>query len=224
MSNFKQAREAFEQSWLRDLKKILPGNDNYNFYKKLFSEMSDEKFKVLLDQARDVGYLPLFQHNLKPSRPKIDALIDLCQSWGEKVYHNLELTDFNSPDLTFTTPQKYLVMWGTVRRQIQTLENKISIPENNDSIDQLSGQVVGSSKGSSMSNTEIGILNSKDLVSTIFEYVNPRGGNNEAYDLMEQSIIEKGFVDLNDVRTESRPTSIETLDAMLMSVQIKSNI
>lgn len=224
MSTFKQAREAFEQSWLRDLKKILPGNDNYNFYKKLFSEMSDEKFKSLLDQARDVGYLPLFQHNLKASRPKIDSLIDLCQSWGEKVYHNLELTDFNSPDLTFTTPNKYLVMWGTVRRQIQTLENKISIPENNDSIDQLSGQVVGASKGSSMSNTEIGILNSKDLVSTIFEFVNPRGGNNEAYDLMEQSIIEKGYVDLGDVRTESRPTSIETLDAMLMSVQIKSNI
>lgn len=224
MGNFKQARKAFEESWLKDIRKILPGKDNYNFYKKLFDEMSDEKFQTLIDQARDVGYLPLFQHNLKSTRPKIDSLIDLCQSWGERVYHHLELTDFNSPDLTFTTPEKYLVMWGTVRRQIQTLENKISIPDDNDSIDQLSGQVVGASKGSSMSNTEIGILNSKDLVSTIFEYVNPRGGNNEAYDLMEQEIIDKGFVDLNEIRTEARPTSTETLDAFLMSVQIKSNI
>lgn len=224
MSKFKKARAAAEATWLQSLKDMKIDSRNLDYFKNMFAKMSDDKFRTFIDMIRDQGYIPVYQPNLTPERPDIDHLIDLCEKLGEKVYHHLTLTDFNDPSFEMETPKKYLVTWGTIRRQIQTLENKISIPDGSDTIDQLSGQVVGSDKGSSLSGTEAGILNSKDMTDCILEFVNPRGGNVEAYQQLESMIINNGYADLEDIVTEGRPTAVESLDTFLISAQVKSNI
>ncbi|WP_201285368.1 hypothetical protein, partial [Klebsiella pneumoniae] len=90
----------------------------------------------------------------------------------------------------------YLVIDVPLRRQVQLLQSKATIPENNKHIDDLSGQSTGPSKGSKISFPELQVLFAQGLDSTITELIQFRGGDAKAFNAMNRAIIENGGVSI----------------------------
>jgi hypothetical protein len=84
-------------------------------------------------------------------------------------------------------------------RQAQHLEKKIRIPNNNRSIDELSGQPSGASKGSKISYPEVQILAALNLPHSLTEKLKYRGGDVRAFDAMNDAIDKQGAVSMKAI-------------------------
>lgn len=223
MSNRKQAIEVF----LQGLEQILPGSPNTEYYKKYLNGLSDEQFEkmvVAIEEGKLV--LPLFKPNL--TKPLLDVTrnIEIAKEWGHEFFEQLWLTDPVDPDITALTPLKYLVIELPMRRQAQTLENKMAVPTTNEFIDDLSGQPMDSSesKGSALTFPELQVLNSEGLDNAALELLKFRGGDTDAYLALEQTIIDSGSASMAQTDPgDSRVKSTDTLNIRLRAAHIASN-
>ena len=94
-----------------------------------------------------------------------------------------------------------------LKRQAQFLIEKIAIPEDNYSVNNLTGQPTGKSKGSTISNPELQILNALQLDKSAIEMIKMRGGDLIAFNAMNNQIYETGT------------SSIEAIDSLGTSVK-----
>lgn len=219
-------RKAFEKQWLDDIEEILPGSLNVPFYKQWFAGQTDEQIDELVKNIEaGLVELPMIVPIFSDSQLQVDRNLALGEKWGHVFFERIWFTDPQNPDNVYLTPKKYLVVDQTMRRQAQTIENKMGVPMTSSNIDELSGQVTGRSKGSSMTNPEAQIMYSTGLTNSLIEFLNGRGGNMEVYRAMEKSIIETGSANLNDVDTgETRPKTVQTLSNLLKAAHIGNNM
>lgn len=225
--SMKKARAAFIEQFSSDLNEIIPNTKNVEFYNSYLTSLSDEKFLELVETLEaGLLILPIFTANLDKSESlDLQRNLAIGKAWGHEFFERLKLTDLDDPELVYTTPIKYLVIDATLRRQSQTLESGRGISKSNDSVDDLTGQVTGKSKGSGMTPTEIQILNAKDLGPVIKEYVKHRGGDQASYNELEAAIINSGSGTLAESSVPgSRPKSTETLSTVLTVSHIGNNL
>lgn len=223
--DIKKARIAFEESFLADLKTILPKHQMTEIYHNFFASKSDAAFIEMVKQI-DSGdlILPLIIPNFIENDLSTARNLKIGTEWGYEFRQHLTLTDPTDPSVTIVTPEKYLVTLQMVRRQSQTLESKRSIPENVDNIDDLSGQVTGESKGSSLTKPELHVLDYHQLENSIVELIKARGGDAEAWRKMQRSILTTGHVNLEDVVDgDSRTKATEVAEAWLKAAHIGNN-
>lgn len=223
MGDRKKAIDIF----LQGLEEILPGSKNTEYYRNHFQTLSDQQFEELIvavEEGRLI--LPIFQPNL--AKPALDVTrnIEIGQKWGHDFFEQLWVTDPTDPTLETLTPKKYLLLELPMRRQAQTLENKMAVPLSNEFIDDLSGQPMDSteSKGSALTFPELQVLNSEGLDATALELLKFRGGDVDAYQSLERTIIETGQASM--VQTDpgdSRVKSTDTLNIRLRAAHIDSN-
>lgn len=219
-------RAAFVKSFLADLDAICPGHGNETFYAPFFDSLDDKQFEAMIDaiEAEDL-VLPLVLPNGKDANLDAKRNIALGRKWGHEFREQVWLTDPVNPGLVKLTPLKYLIIKLPVRRQAQTLEDKQSIPKDDHSIDDLTGQVSNESKGSGISGPEAQILYSHDLKAVLIEYLKVRGGDETAYRKMSSDLINSGVASLTDaVSQDSRPTSVVNLSTMLTCAHIGNNL
>lgn len=223
-TKLKKAADEFVQSWLASIELILPKSDNIEMYRDYFKNKSLEEILAFIDLIREKKFqLPFIVPNLKGTKIEVKHLIDVGKEFDHDFYQNITVTDQQDDGLTYETPVKAMVVTDYVRRQIQTSENKLSVPKNADTIDDATGQVTGSSKGGAFSLAETRNLEAKNLDNCIYEFLAPLGGNNEAYQLMEDLIIEQGTVSIDDIQTDERPGVIDMIDVMFRSAHIDGN-
>lgn len=204
---------------------FIPG-DNYNaeLTRKRLEEMSDVEFdqyiRSLAKPETEEGratqeILPFYSPNLKDPRITPESLLAVAENIGYEFFEQIFLTDPQT-GVTFLTPQKYLIVDMTVRRQAQTLTKKSSIPENSRHVDELSGQVTGVSKGSKISFPELQSQLAQGLENTLIEEIKVRGGDREAQLEYDRQLIENGEVRLDDVTSQGGLTSATTNLAIWM--------
>ena len=220
----KAVREAFLTSWLSSLESMIKGTDNVPMYTEYFASKSDEECMAIFELIRTGKFkLPLIVPNLKGTEVDIKRLNKFGLELGHSFYQNIAITDQTVDDVTYDSPVKAMVVKDYVRRQIQTSENKLSVPRDANVIDDSTGQVTGDSKGGAFSLAETRNLEAKELDNCIYEFLAPLGGNNEAYQIMEDTIIEQGTVTIEDIQTEERPGVIDMVDVLFRSAHIKGN-
>ena len=112
------------------------------------------------------------------------------------------MTDFEITENI--TPEEYMVLQLPVRRQQQFLDEKLSVPDNDKTIDGLTGQVAGDSKCTSFTTPEIQIFHARNLDASLFEMANVRGGNINNYAEFKRSLEETGEVSLNQLDPMNR--------------------
>lgn len=223
MANRKAATAVF----LEGLELILPGSKNTAYYENYLNGLTDEQFENMIVQI-EAGklVLPLYQPNL--AKPLLDVTrnIEVAKAWGHEFFEQLWLTDPVDPEVVTLTPKKYLLLELPMRRQAQTLENKMAVPLSNEFIDDLSGQPMDSteSKGSALTYPELQVLNSEGLDATSLELLKFRGGDVDAYQALERTIIENGHATMAQTDPgDSRVKSTETLNVRLRAAHIDSN-
>jgi hypothetical protein len=213
---------------------IIPG-DTYNsdLTKKRLDEMSDDEFdeyiRALAKPTTEEGIatqeiLPFYSPNLKDPRVTMPNLLKVADLIGFEFFEQLWLTDPQTGRV-FLTPQKYLVIDMTVRRQAQMLTKKSSIPENSRHVDEMSGQVTGKSKGSKISFPELQAQLAQGLEHTLIEEIKVRGGDRAAQVEFDRQLIEHGEASIVDV-TEGTgvTTSTSTVGKLLRGMMIDTDI
>jgi hypothetical protein len=218
-------RKAAEAFLYEKIEAIEGGTHNVTLYKRLFSEMSDKDFEAFIERLeREEIYLSILVPNDSKVKITAERSMRVGESLGIEFFQPLILTDPITGE-TYETPDKYLVIHIPVRRQNQHLIKKMSVPDNVKVVDQLSGQVTGESKGSKISLPELLVLESRGFEDNLLEMIKVRGGDEKAYRAMIDSIEATGGFSLKPILDlKSKPTSTETLRALLLSIHYDTTL
>jgi len=218
-------RKACEAEIIKWVSKLDPSGKSTDVYKEMFGKMSDKDFDdyiAAIEAGQD--YISVICDNLNGKQVNTDNNLKVAKEMGYEFFHRLWLTDDVSGQV-FLTNHKYLCLHLPVRRQIQTLVNKISIPEDNRHLDELTDQPVGVSKGSSLSLPEIMVLYAQGLEKGIEEMIKFRGGDLKAMNAMDKEIINTGGVKMETIsHLGTRVKSAETLSTMLKAMHLDNNL
>lgn len=205
-------RAAAEKVILEGMDEILPGGQNRALYERFFKTLSDADFDKWMAGIADGSIrlsvtAPIFDK----AKLDMDRNLALGKKWGVEFFERLWI-DPGRGMPRYLTPHKYMIIEVMDRRQAQILIDKISIPKNNDAIDDLSGQPSGKeSKGGKLTYPETQILKGYNLNNVLTEVLNVRGGNVQAFRDFQQKFEERGEVALADLpladtEVESRRT------------------
>lgn len=218
-------RKAGEAVALDGLSDIDPSGVNRQLMHNFFSKMSDEQFvKFYEDIKEGRNFIPVVMENLNGIRITMRNNFEVAKKWGVEFYQQVWTTD-PATGRTFLTPVKYPIFHFMVRRQIQTLDNKSSIPEDNKHVDEMTDQPTGPSKGSSMSFPEILVLFSRGYEKSILEFIKLRGGDLKMLAEAERIVRETGGVSLDALsdKMKTRVKSTLTLSTLLKGAHLDNN-
>lgn len=207
------------------IQKILPGKENSELYNKLFSDMSDEDFSKFIDDLESgKTRLAIINPNFSKNKLEVSRNLAIAKELKHNFFQRVWIPEKKGVP-SHLTPIKYLVIDLPLRRQAQLLDKKISIPEDNNSIDNLTGQPTGKSKGSKISFPELQILAALNLEKSITEMIKYRGGDEKGYNAMTTSIARTGSVSLNAIEPFSGEVkSTQALRTLLSGMHLKNSL
>ena len=218
-------RKKAEEYIFKYISKLDSSGHNLKLYKDKFKLMSNKDFDEMMTKIRNGEYvLPIFSPNKGDVKLSSKTAIKVAKELGHEFFERLWLTD-NVTGETYLTPIKYLVVDLPLRRQQQLLIKKMSIPSVDMTMDALTNQVTGDSKGASLSFPELQVLAASGMHKSIEEMIKVRGGDITAYNQFRHSIINTGSGTLENAgKTEGRVKSTETLSNLLKGMHLDNNL
>lgn len=205
---------------------LAPGSNNREIYESRLKAMSDKQFEEWISKLEsEEEILALYVPNLSKSPITVANNLKVAKALGHDFFQHLLLTDAGTGQVV-KTPVKHMVIDLPLRRQAEMLESKISIPENNQVVDERSGQPTGPSKGSRLSYPELQVNAAKGLDKMITELIKFRGGDQQAYNAMNQSILETGEASLDTIKAQG-PTTVkskQTLSVYLKAMMLQNEL
>lgn len=218
-------RSAAEKYILEFCKDIEPTGYNVEIYKKVFKRMSDKEFEEYMIGIRDgKKYLVLFKPMYKAEGISVENNLAISEKYGVKFFERLIISE-NKDIPEHTTPIEYLVLELPYRRQSQTLDKKISLPDDNRVIDTLSYQPTGPSKGAKISYPELQVLIGMGLDNSISELIKYRGGDKGGFNAYNAMMNRHGSVNLKTLSSFATGVeSTKTLKAYLLAAHINNTI
>lgn len=218
-------RKAAEDFILQFCKEIEPTGYNYNQYSLLFKELSDKDFDIYMKNIRDGNaYLVLFKPLYEAKGLTVENNLKIADKYGLKFFEKLIYSgNEDAPD--YKTPIEYLVIDLPYRRQSQTLVKKVSIPDNNKVIDELTYQPTGDSKGAKISYPELQVLLGMGLENTISELIRFRGGDRNGFNAYNAMFLRYGNANLKTLENYSTGVeSTKTLKTYLTAMHLSNTI
>jgi hypothetical protein len=218
-------RAAAESLILKYIDEIAPGGENVKLYTDLFASMDDtlfEQFMIDLDTGKK--RLAVISPNFSKNGLNTERNLKIAKELGHNFFQRVWMPAKNGLP-AYLTPIPYLVVDLPLRRQAQLLEKKISIPEDNNSIDNFTGQPTGKSKGSKISYPELQVLAAMGLSDSVTEMIKYRGGDEKGFNAMNTTISRTGGVSLKAIEPFSgNVKSTDTLKAMLNGMHIQNTL
>ena len=216
-------RKAAEKFLIDSIEEMLPGGGNKEYYKDLFSKMSDEEFDKLMKdyetgEDRPVIYAPNFTEN----KLNVQRNLELAEKHGHNFFEKIWIHSPNADEAPYLSNNAYMVLELPVRRQAQLLTKKISVPEHNRSIDQLTGQPSGDSKASKLSYPELQVMRSMGLDQSLRELIKFRGGDMGGFNAMNKVIAKDGYDSIEPYTTGVESTS--ALKVFLTAMHLKNTL
>lgn len=188
-------RKAAEALCLNVIEAMLPGSENTKLYKDKFENMGDDEFDLFIDDLKnDRVQLAIIAPNFGKPHLNFERNLDVCE---KLLNHNcfqrvwIPATE-NTPK--YLTPIPHLVLDLPYRRQAQMVDHKVSVSEDNNSVDDFTGQPTGRSKSSSISYPQIQVLAARGKVNTLVEFLKYRGGDQKGFQAMNTMVARTGGV------------------------------
>lgn len=218
-------RKAAEASILSDIEALLPRSQNTQIYKDLFASMNDKAFdEFMLALAEGTKRLAIIDPNMSTIKLDVDRNLALAKKWGHKFFERLWIDEGNDIP-PYLSPIEYLIVDLPLRRQAQLLVKKISIPTDNKSVDDFTGQPTGKSKGSTLSYPETQIMAANNLDNSLTEFLKFRGGDVKGHDAMNNAISKTGGVSLQSIMAlGTQVKSTETLATLLTCMHLENTL
>lgn len=221
MSNRKEAQDFI----LLYIDKLVPGGENKQLYQNLFESMSDEEFDTfMMDLESGKINLCITAPNFGKNRLETDRNLEIAKELNHKFFQRIWVPAENG-NPAYLTPIPYLVVDLPIRRQAQVLSKKISIPEDNNSVDDFTGQPTGKSKGSKISYPETQVLAAIGLNEGLTEFLKFRGGDEKGFNAMNTMIDRTGSVSITAIeKYSSGVKSTHTLRTFLTCLHLRNNL
>lgn len=218
-------RKAATEFIVQHLDKILPGSENGKLISSLLNGLTDEAFDAYMNSLESgEETIPLVSPILSENRIDVQRNIAIGKELGHEFFERVWWYDENT-SMTYLTNEKYLVIDLPLRRQIQLLQKKISIPDDNKHVDELSGQPSGVSDAAKISFPEMQSLHAQGLTRSIEELIKYRGGDEKGFNAMNRSIINTGGVSLDAISPYAgKVKSTETVSSFLKAMHLDNNL
>lgn len=195
-------RKAAEQYLIDFVEKLCPGGENKKLYQDAFAKMSDAEFdKLMQDFESGAARPPVQSPNFGTARLDLERNIKIMESLGKSFWERLWITTTDEDGNTsqYLSPVEYMIVELPLRRQAQLLDKKLSVPEHNRSVDQLTGQPAGDSRSAGISYPELQIMRGMGLDESLLELIKWRGGDVKGFDAMNKTISRDGAVSLKSI-------------------------
>lgn len=218
-------RRAAEKEILTWIEELLPGSGNTAMYKELFAGMSDKEFDAFMVKLeKEEIDLTIIAPNMGEFKLTVERNFEVAKKLNHNFFERIWMDDGNDVP-PYLTPIKYLIVDLPLRRQAQLLTKKISIPKDNHSVDNLTGQPTGKSKGSKMSYPETQIMAAMGLDQNLVEMLKYRGGDLRGFNAMNTSLSKTGGVSLDALdKLGTKVKSTQTLNTVLVSMHISNTL
>lgn len=217
-------REEAQNFILKYIDKLLPGDkSNVVMYETLFASMDDAAFEEFITAiGKGTKRLAIISPNMGKVKLEVSRNLELAKELGHNFFERIWM-DHKNDIPPYLTPIPYMVVDLPLRRQAQLLVKKISIPEDNRSIDDFTGQPTGKSKGSKISYPETQILSALNLEQSLTELLKYRGGDVKGFNAMNDSISKTGGVKLTSLNIlGTKVKSTQTLSTLLTAMHLKN--
>lgn len=217
-------RKEAEKVIINGLKDLDPSGKNAKLTQSFFDGMSDEEFdKYIKALEEEKAYVGLVYEIMGKNGVTTENNLKVAEKWGHPFFQKLVLTDPVTGQ-TYQTPLPYPVVDLPVRRQVQMLKEKISIPEDNRHVDDYTNQPTGVSKGGGISLPETLVLYSAGLSQSLTEMIKFRGGDLKAMNAMDRAIAEQGDASMESIsRFGTRVKSTVTMSILLKGMHLDNN-
>lgn len=200
-----------------------PSGLNSKRYRQIIGQMNDKEFDRFMNYMKEGKWqLHLVAPNMIVNLQNED-LLKACDMIGLDLFQRVWMYD-RATGRKYLTDNKYMFVKLPIRRQQQFLDEKISVPDNDRTIDGLTGQVTGDSRACSITNPEIQILAARGLDKTMQELVNVRGGNIHGYSEFRRMLEENGEADLDMIDPNSRTRASVVGGKLLQSMMLDTNL
>lgn len=200
-----------------------PSGLNSKRYRQIIGNMNDKEFDQFMNYMKEGKWqLHLVAPNMIVNLQNED-LLKACDMIGLDLFQRVWMYD-KATGRKYLTDNKYMFVKLPIRRQQQFLDEKISVPDNDRTIDGLTGQVTGDSRACSITNPEIQILAARGLDKTMQELVNIRGGNIHGYSEFRRMLEENGEADLDMIDPNSRTRASVVGGKLLQSMMLDTNL
>lgn len=205
--------------------KILPDGFNKKQILDFLNQKTDKEFEeYLINLKSGKERLTIIAPNGREIKLDLERNFKVAKEYNINFFKRIW---FDTPDGKgrYLSEDKYMVVKLPVRRQAQLLVKKISIPEDNKSIDALTGQPAGKSKGSRISYPEVQMLAAMGLNNTLSEFMKYRGGDIKGFNAMNTMIQRTGGVSLRAIEPYAgKVKSTETLSSYLTAMHLQNNL
>jgi hypothetical protein len=217
----KQRKEA-EELIYKVLDTVDSTKTNSDYYKKLFSSMSDEEFKQFCSKR-----LPFrFHQEVFKIEPKMYEIFEAFKILDKPLVEKVNLPHvYVNKDGKPVQSQEALVIYINLKRMKQMLTKKNNTAIDIDKRDMKSGLLVGHDKGGKETDREFMSLATMGLDYTMDEFARPKADAMEAMSQMSNTILNKGFVtdeDINVAKSDSIGKNM--LNVYLIGAHIHSNL
>lgn len=219
-------RKEAEKIIIDMVEAILPGGGNKEVYENFFAKMSDKDFDSWMEDLNSGRERPfIYVPNLGKVKISTERNFAIAKKIGHNFFERIWIDEKDPNRPKYLTNVPYIVLELPVRRQSQLLVKKISVPENNKSIDQLSGQAAGDSRSARISYPELQFLMGMNLPNSLLEFMKFRGGDKGGFNAMNRTISTDGTVTLRSINHLSTGVeSTKTLSAYLTAMHLRNTL
>ena len=220
MSNRKKATE-YILDWVN---KFSPGNKNVEVYKNFFSKMNDDEFHQFIQDLKSGNkFLVYISPNFDDHPLTIENNLKMADELGYNFFQKIWMGETETTP-SYLTPVEYMVVKLPIRRPSQLLIKKIKVPEHNKTVDMLTKQPTGESKGSRISFPELRQLAAMGLDNCITEMIKYRGGDQRGYAALNGMISKYGKANLKVLSNyASGVESTQTLKSFLTAMMLRTS-
>lgn len=190
-------RKGFEDFILTFMGKVTKGGGNRIIYERLFKAMNDKQFEAFMVKLEEIEVLAIWGSNNDPNE-MIDweNLKKLAKEYGVSLEQKLVIYD-EETGIKSMTPYTAIVGTDVLRKQRQMWVKKFSAAKDDTKIDDLTGQVMGDSRSTGISQPEITVLRNLGLTTMANELYNVKGGDQQALRAYKNDILTTGKTNTN---------------------------
>lgn len=219
------ARQQVQEFILNSIDEIMPGSKNRDIYVDFFARQSDEAFDALMQRMEeDEEIFPFYHPNFTGKVIDVERVIGLIEKHGDTIMEQLYDIDPET-GLQYLTPLKYPVLLLPLRIQQQKLQKKMSVPKDNNHIDDLTNQPTTESKGASLSYPEVQILYAMGGDKILEETMKVRGGDEKAFRDYNNAIIADGGVTIGAISSsKTKVKSTLTVQTILEAMHLTNDL
>ncbi len=219
----RKAAEEIVLSWVKDID--LDGK-TVAWYKERFAVMTDAQFeKWIEDLEAGRDYVCIISDNMNGKNLTVDNNMKVAAKRGVVFYERIWM-DEPKTGVRYLSNVPYPVLPLQVKRQIESIENKRSIPSvASKKRDDMTGQVSGSAAAMGLSQPETQILYAMGLDAVVVESLKYRGGDIHGGNEFDRRLVEDGEVSINALlQTDTKVKSTETLSTLLLGMHYDNNL